>query len=147
MKKRYKKPASPKSSQENRDSYPDKNNCPIFSFRYLTNNKTYSFEYFNDTQGARKVAHSLLIKLIELSSQKISDLLMLNKTQGFELIVHSSFNHTLLIEGVPLRNDVKLYIMRFNNQNSRIIFHKAPSAPNLFYIMAFDFDYSIYDHS
>jgi hypothetical protein len=139
--------STPLKSKTNQTILPsDAYDYPVFSFQHLTPNKTYTFEYFNDVRDAREAAHSLLEKLIESSSRKITELLTINKIQGFETIPHANFNNKLFIAGVPIPLDTKLYVMRFNKQNARLICFKARNVPNLFYIVAFDFDHSIYDH-
>jgi hypothetical protein len=116
-----------------------------FSFRYITSNKNYSLAGFKNPES-KGIAHSLLVRLSELSSCKMSELLSYGKVSGFETIPHNRFHCKMSINGMPIPEDIKLYVFRFNNQNSRLICYKSPDAQNLFYIMAFDFEHSIYNH-
>jgi hypothetical protein len=143
---KYKNSTQTKTKTRHAPSFADSREYPVFSFQHLTSNKTYSFAYFKNAADAKDAAHSLLEKLIELSSSKISELLGMRKARGFETIPQSRFNHKMSIAETPLPSDAKLYVLRFDNQNFRLICFKAEDISNLFYIMAFDFDYSIYSH-
>lgn len=120
---------------------------PSFSFRHMTANKSYTFEYFNDTREAKEASYSFLSKLIESSRHKISELLLWDKKRGFETIPHNRFRNKIFVEGLALPDDAKLHVLRFGgNQDYRIICFKQPNALGLFHIVLFDFDHSTYDH-
>jgi hypothetical protein len=119
---------------------------PTFSFRYLTTNKNYNLEYFNDMHKAREASYFLIFKLTESSQHKISELLSWNKKRGFETIPHGRFRHKILVEGFALPDDAKLHILRFGNQDYRVIFFKQPDISNLFHVVMLDFNHSAYDH-
>lgn len=120
---------------------------PAFSFRYMTTNKHYNLEYFNnDERQAREASHFLISKLIEISKYKISELLFWDKKRGFETIPHSQFRKEIFVDDIALPDDNKLYVLRFGNQKYRMICFKQPDANGLFHIVLLDFDHSAYEH-
>jgi hypothetical protein len=143
---KHKNSTPTKSKVHHARIYGDSPEYPIFSFRYLTSNKNYSLAYFKKDGDGKGVAYALFEKLVESSSHKISELLCWNKERGFETVPHSHFYHRISIAARPLPHDTKLYVLRFNNQNSRLVCFKDLEFPNLFYIVAFDFNYSLYSH-
>jgi hypothetical protein len=120
---------------------------PAFSFLHLATNKKYNLDYFKDDHDTKEAAHSLIRKLMELSQYKIVELLSWDKKRGLETIPHSRFRYKALVNGVALHDDTKLYVLRFGQQNYRMICYKPPEAFGLFYIVMLDFDHSAYDHS
>ena len=117
---------------------------PAFSFRYLTTNRRYNFEYFQDNKNEESKMHSLLVKrLKEISEKPYSYWSGLGKVHGSEQIPYWRFR--IAPNGLALSKDDKLVVFRFCQQNYRIIGIRLESCPTLF-IIGFDFDYSAYEH-
>ena len=121
---------------------------PVFIFQYLNqDSKQHSFTFFNKgkTRDVIPVYESLLSKLKHLSSIPILELAEVGKTAAFETLPYSNFNehlqHLFHASGIP--RDAKLTVFRFHNQQFRMI---CSSNDNVFYIIAFDFNFSAYDH-
>lgn len=121
-----------------------------FSFKYLTDNKSFNFEYFGSDMRNRHDAYEALCKrLQELSDYGIEKLMNMQKKQGCESIPYSDFYDSfksVLNKVEVVSKDSKLWIFRFSSGNYRIIAKSNVLDGNILYIIGFDFDYSAYDH-
>lgn len=123
----------------------------MFSFRYLTSNKHYNFNYFDnkDIKRCNSAYESFLNLMQALCQTNISEVRMVNKTRGAETIACNQFNssiQTFLKTLGFIEASSKLIIIRFHSQDYRLICKSDPTHNNLLYILAFDFDYSAYNH-
>ena len=121
---------------------------PVFSFQYIDlSSKQFSIEYFQKNKGLPIVSvfGSLFDKLKRISSVPILDLADTGKVAAFETLSYSQFDQKLqnLFRSVQLAPDAKLTVFRFCQQKCRLI---CSSDDNIFYILAFDFNFSAYDH-
>jgi hypothetical protein len=140
---KHKAPASEKNSRVQSTL----RDFPIFSFGWVTGDKRYNFERFRDSHSeAKEASFSFLARLFEISSRKTVELLSRNKSSGFETVPYRHFRCKISVGGIALHNNEKLYIIQFNRHNTRVICFKDKDVQNLFHIVAFDFDHSIYDH-
>lgn len=117
---------------------------PAISFRYLTTNKKYNFEYHKDQKELSEMMLSLSERIVELTTQSYSYWLGLNKYKGCEILDFWQFN-SMKPKGIELSNDEKVYVFRFNQQNYRLCGVRVDKCPTL-YIIGMDFNYSAYNH-
>lgn len=121
----------------------------LFSFKYLTKNNNYSFSFFKkDTKRAHDAYKGLLKKINEISIVNMDALGLLPKEKGFETIPFRQFSNSvqnILSNTGIITNESKLTIFRFCN-SYRTICKQDSKAQNIFHIIAFDFDFSAYDH-
>ena len=125
-----------------------KSKYPVFSFKYYDKaNKQHSFVHFDKGKQRDKLPayESLLDKLTQLSSTSMLELSGISKNTAFETLSYNQFNENLknVFQRCELPPDSKLTVFRFCNQQYRII---CSSDDNIFYIIAFDFNYSAYKH-
>lgn len=116
---------------------------PAFSFRYLTRNNQYQFDYFSNQNDKDKMMSLLLERVREISEKPYTYWNGLSKNQGSEMIPYSEMK--VNPNGLILSQDDKLIVFRFNRQQYRIIGIRIESCPIL-YIIGFDFNYSAYSH-
>ena len=121
-----------------------------FNFKYLTDNKSFNFEYFSNDMRNRHDAYEALCKrLQELSCFGIDKLMYMQKTQRCESIPYINFDDSfksVLDKIEVVSKDSKLWIFRFSSGNYRIIAKSNVLDGNILYIVGFDFDHSAYDH-
>lgn len=115
---------------------------PIFSFKYLTDNKKYNFDAIPENE-LKQFKVQLLSKILELETMYTTKTLFaLRKPKVFEF-----FN----IEGLEFKpnkinysNDTKIYIFRVTS-DYRMICMYSDVAP-IFHIIGFDFRFNAYKH-
>jgi len=118
-----------------------------FSFQYLTTAKKHSFDYFQkDVRKSHDNYKELYKKLQEISSVRWVSFLGRPKENGVEYIPVSNLQvRTNLPVDEKLTKDEKVISIRYGRQDYRII-GKQRSGCSIFYILAFDFDFSAYPH-
>lgn len=117
-----------------------------FSFDKMLRKGDYSFEYFKKNKSDNLQAYrDLLDKFYELSQFSMLKLMQLDKKQGFELIDICKLKAKLQkhCEAHQITKDSKVAIFRFSSQDYRMI---CQMDDNVFHVLAFDFDFSAYDH-
>lgn len=123
----------------------------LFEFGHVTTNKAYSYEALVSRSKNEKNIFSDLSKLIkEISSQSWLSLASRRKEQfgGFEFLPVAQFktNVCTAYKG-PITSDTKLCIFRFGTGDKyRLVVCKSPFCPRVVHILAFDLDFSLYDH-
>lgn len=117
---------------------------PAISFRYLTTNKDYNFEYFKDVSKKENMFVRLTEYMADMTSKSYAELIVAAKEQGCEMIEYWRF-HSMKPNGLSLAKDEKLYIFRFSKQDYRVCGVRIDSCPTM-YIIGFDFNYSAYNH-
>ncbi len=119
-----------------------------FSFDYLTDNKTYCFHYL-DIRNRLSAFEKLLEKLKELSQIDLMTAQERGKISGCEKIKYSDLYEPMqnICKGTGIvTNDSKVTVYRFCNQNYRLICKDDINHSNLQHVIAFDFDFSAYNH-
>ena len=140
-KKKEKIKAGSEGQKINCDQY------PAFSFRYLTSNSTYNFDYFSTSQTVEKE------KALAELSKRVSEITCntwlywgsRGKKIGHESMQYSNLNFTSSSLPEDFTKDQKVYIFQFSNHSYRIIGVKLGYCP-MFYVIGFDFNFSAYDH-
>lgn len=125
-----------------------------FSFAYLSEDSQYGTNYFGNknTRDGFVMYQELMARLRVLSSIPITNILDMNKIQGLEYMPIKYFCHSIQNTCRQLQNNQdacdtqKLIIFRFGKQKYRMICVKAKEISGLLYVIAFDFDYSAYNH-
>jgi len=115
---------------------------PSFSFLHLTHSKKRTYEFFGKNKGEMKaMSHNLHLYLITASKKSWQQWFIEgHKTAGLETVSKSSFEDDCIRGDAP--DD--LLVARFGPDNKyRMIGYKSKS---IFFITAFDFDFSAYDH-
>lgn len=115
---------------------------PIFSFKYLTDNKKYNFDAIPKNE-LKQFKVQLVSKILELETKYTTKTLFaLRKPKVFEF-----FN----IEDLKFKpnkinysNDTKIYIFRVTS-DYRMICMYSDVAP-IFHIIGFDFRFNAYNH-
>lgn len=117
---------------------------PHVSFRYLTSNSSYNFNYFSNKNNALEAKAELYDRIESITKDTWLHWNGLPKDRGgIETINSGQIKWSP--NGYSLTNDQKLIIFRFNSNNYRIIGFKDGQCPT-FYIIGFDFNYSAYNH-
>lgn len=121
---------------------------PNISFKYLTKNKNYNFEYYSkEKQQCKNAKIAVLDRIQEITCDEWINLLNKPKETGVETLNNSILNFNP--NGYDFFPDEKIYVFRFkvkNNKNDcRIIGFKERNCPT-YNIIGFDFDYSAYNH-
>lgn len=116
-----------------------------FSFRYLTQNRKHNFEFLGSGDGAR-LARRLLTSLAEISRFTWSELERKGKMHGgYEEIPASKLRSEITDQiDFDLPEDLQLLVFRFGN--GRMLGIKDPSCTSVFFVLGFDWDYSLYNH-
>ncbi len=117
---------------------------PTFSFRHLTTNSNFNFNYFNTAQARemQTMKHKLYDRIEEICKNNCRYWGSLNKRNGYETIEYSrlEFQPSDLV----LLKDEKVFIFRLNN-NARIIGYRKGKCP-IFHIIGYDFNFAAYNH-
>lgn len=121
-----------------------------FSFKYLTSNNTYGVEYFRQDRNNGYKMHVSLIKWMEeVCCMTIAEVRSRAKSSGGEQIpcraLDDRVRHICKSTGI-ITDDSVLTVFRFCNQKYRILCKSDVVHSNLLYVLAFDFDYSAYNH-
>ena len=121
-----------------------------FSFEYVTTNKNYNFDIFTKDKSKKCTAYDALFeRMSELSQINTIEALQRGKKSGLEKIPVNQLSKSMqdICKGIDIiSNDSKLIVFRFYNHNYRLICKDDIIHPNLMYVIAFDFDYSAYNH-
>lgn len=119
-----------------------------FSLTYLTSNKRYTFDYYNNKQknDRSKAINELYNRLFEISHMTWEELKALDKKRGYENLPYGEIGFSILHEvELKISKDSNIQIIRFDKGTKRILGIKQKSCPIL-HIIGFDFDYSAYNH-
>lgn len=121
-----------------------------FSFKYLTSNKEHSFAYFNsDMRNSHTAYEALVQRMQELCNTDMNYAKMIGKISGCEPIPYKRLSPSMqsICDSVEvISKDSSLSVFRFNQNNYRLLCKTDINHPNLLYVIAFDFNYSAYDH-
>lgn len=123
----------------------------LIEFGHITQHSNYSYNALEETNKTDTKAIDKLMKLLVLiSSSTWTELSHRNKKHlgGFETLSLSDFK-AYVWEQLPilLSEDVKLYVFRFGNEDKyRMIGYKSSHCRRVLHILAFDLDFSLYDH-
>lgn len=135
-----------KISTEYNPSISSISKCPSVSFKYLTRNKNYNFEYFSkEKQQCKNTKIAVLNWIQEITCNQWRDLLNMPKEVGAETLNSSGLNFSP--NGYTFSPDEKVYVFRFKAASGdyRIIGVKENGC-STYNIIGFDFDYSAYNH-
>lgn len=147
MNKKIKFSQSPKAANSSKEYY-------SFSFAYLSEDSQYGIGYFGNkkSKDGFLMYQDLMRKVKCISQTPIIDILDMDKSAGLEQISIKYFStaiqhlHQIMEKQERIQNTQKLIIFRFGKQRYRMICTKDENNHNLLYILAFDFDYSAYNH-
>lgn len=121
----------------------------IFSLKHLSRNNTYGMPAIDNKANNEAVYKSLFEKMYEASAYHLAGLRMLGKIRGSEPIPLKQFSDSVqnILTSVPIIDkESKMDVMRFGSQNYRLICKSDPVHNNILHIIAFDLDFSAYDH-
>lgn len=114
----------------------------IFSFKNITTNKRYNFEFFKKDFKTKLQAYTSLIeRIIEIENTDWIDFINKPKISGMESMKFNQINFKP--NNYTILADDKVISIRFSNQKYRIIGIKDN---NVFRIFGFDFNYKAYKH-
>ena len=121
-----------------------------FRFQYIPHNGNYSFEHFRKDFRRKLSAYEMLHdKFCELTSKTLNEVRQIGKVTGGEQVPLWQFSDGLQrsLKNIPhVSEDTKLTIFRFGNNNYRLICVEDAQTSHILYIVAFDFDFTAYDH-
>ena len=128
-------------------SHQDERNM-VFSWEYLTNNKTYGISRLSkESDNMKKLFEDLCEVLKRFSGIKYQEAVALPKNVGIELIPLNNCNkpfRDMCLNISIISNDSKLSVCRAGKY--RVFFKVDQNQGHLLYLIAFDFDYNAYDH-
>lgn len=114
---------------------------PTFSFLHLTTNKRHNFNYL--TEQIHQTKAILYDRLEEISQHDWKYWLSQPKKTGLEVLPYDRMRFSP--KSIQLANDENIYVFRFYQNQYRILGIRKEKCP-VFYIIAYDFDHSAYDH-
>ena len=121
-----------------------------FGFKYLTTNSKYNFDVFAKDKSKKCLAYEELIKKMQYLSQfNVAESAMLGKKLGSESFPVNQFSKPIqeICKGVDIiSGDSKLVVFQFCNHGYRLICKNDIMHANLMHVIAFDFNFSAYDH-
>lgn len=121
-----------------------------FSLKYLTNNKNFNFSYFGkDIRKSQSAYEMFLIRMQELCKQDMKLAKINGKISGCEPIPYKQLSLSMqaICDSVEIiSKESILSVFRFGENKYRILCKTDLSHPNLLHIIAFDFNYSAYNH-
>lgn len=121
-----------------------------FSFKYLTSNKNYNFSYFKQDVRKRHDAYEMLFqRMKDLCRQDMISAKNNGKITGCEPIPCKQLSTALqtICKTIDIiSNESFVSVFRFGQNNYRMLCKTDLNLPNLLHIIAFDFNYSAYDH-
>lgn len=121
-----------------------------FGFEHLTTNSSYNFDYFAKDKSKKCIAYDeLIIRLQELSQIDVVEARKRGKKLGFEKFSLKHFSKSIqqICSGIDIiSSDSSLVVFQFCNHDFRLICKDDIMHPNLMYVIAFDFDFSAYNH-
>ena len=125
------------------------NNHIILSFKYSVKNKNYTMEKQGKAkEKCNKIIQNLFEKLEDISQITWKELQNRPKETGYETIPISEFKISFdnLKKKLNLSDDIKIIVIRFNNQKCRILGVPSQECSSILYIVGYDWDYSAYNH-
>ncbi len=121
-----------------------------FSFRYFTDKKDFSLDYFNgqarDKLKAYEALHEKMAQLSEFTTEQCKQN---GKISGCEGIPYVNFNQgfkSIIDNCEIISRDSKMSVFRFGNQNYRLICKTGIKDNNVLYIIGMDWNFSAYPH-
>lgn len=123
----------------------------LLEFGHITSNKKYNFIALQ-TISEKSIFEEFLELINVISTSSWNDMIHRSKYSkgGIDAIAISELNINIIDNFDPngkIPKDKKLYIYRFGSgQKYRLIGYKSHSCSRTFHILAFDLDYSLYDH-
>lgn len=122
----------------------------VFSLKYLTSNGTHGLAYFGKDLRKSQSAHAALIeRMRELCQITIAEARARGKISGSEHIPYKQLKKPMqgICDTVEIiSKDSDLTVFRFQQNEYRILCKADLNHANLMHIIAFDFDFSAYDH-
>ncbi len=122
----------------------------LFSFKYLTKNAKHSFAFFKKEFRSAHSAYKALFEKLQFSSRMtMAEFSGLSKETGYELLPFEQFPKSMqavLSNTGIVTKDKKLAVMRFKNEEYRIICQPDVNHDNVWHVIGFDFDMSAYNH-
>lgn len=125
------------------------NECPSkpsFSFEHLTNNDSFTFDYFAKDKRARNAAKTAVYdKLEKISREDWIFWYNQGKIAGIETIPANQINFEPY--DYSLSDDGKVIVFRFSydGNDCRILGITKSPCP-IYYVIGFDFNHNAYDH-
>ncbi len=126
-----------------------------FNFAWITSERRYNIEGLRAKKKSgqeQKELFELLDHLQIWSSATMNQLKSRGKREdGFELMKISEFSHPVF-DHFPVRLDEQtpVAVFRFSDYRLAALFQTEQTAafmePDIFYVAAFDWDYTLYDH-
>lgn len=123
-----------------------------FSFRYLTTNKSYGLDSLlvgNSKVMQAETQSYLLSRMSELSKSNMEAEKRKGKINGCEAIpvqTLTGLKESILNMSEIIDQNSVLTVFRFNRNRMRLICKTDSDNSNLLYVLAFDTDYSTYNH-
>ncbi len=122
----------------------------LFSFRYMTSKKEYSFDYFKKNKGEKiAVYEAFYEKMKKLSDLTMQECIERGKISGCEAIPFASFSEgfkSILNEIEIVSNDSQLAVFRFYKNDYRLVCKRGITNKNVLYVIGYDFNYTAYGH-
>lgn len=121
-----------------------------FCFEHSTENRNHSFSYFgNDMRNRCEAYESLYQKMTDLGQIDTTTAKLRGKISGSEPIPYKSLSKAMQMicdKTEIVGRDSYLSVFRFGQNKYRLLCKPDMNHPNLLHVIAFDFDYSAYDH-
>ncbi len=122
----------------------------VFSLRYLTESKNFGLEYFGkDLRKSHEAYVAFVSRMRELCQVDIVTAQMSGNIFGSEHIPYKMLSKSMqsVCDSVEIiSKDSDLTVFRFYQNNYRLLCKADLNHGNLLHIVAFDFDYSAYNH-
>lgn len=127
-------------------SVPDASDSSVlFSFRYLTGEDHYNLRALEQGKGELR-SRELLRKLYTIGQFSWNELTSKGKrSDGYELLPVQALKTDILDRLDAGMKDTLKSVMVFRFGNARMVGFKAKGS-RVFYILGFDWNYSLYDH-
>lgn len=121
-----------------------------FGFEHVTTNKSHNFDIFTKDKSKKCTAYEALFELMnKLSQITATEAQNRGKKLGLEKIPVHQLSKQMqdICNGIDIiSGDSKVVIFQFCNHNYRLICKDDVMHPNLMHVIAFDFNYSAYNH-
>ncbi len=128
---------------------PIENGKIILSFRHVTTNKKYNFECFKKSDARKNLdARKALDKLFsEITNIEWVESIRRGKYRfgGCEKLLKYQIAD-INIPNMKVTDDIPVYIFRFGNQDEYRVCGIKGEGCHVLYIVAYDFDFSLYKH-
>lgn len=123
----------------------------LFEFGHITNCKNYSYDSLIKADASDKKAIKCLFEFItKMSKSNWVELSTRRKENigGFETLTVGQLNSRIhTIYSKEFTDDVKLHVFRFGNKDKyRLIGYKSKNCSRVLHVLAFDLDFTLYDH-